>query len=190
MGDHPDLHLYIPDEKSGMHPIAQMQKIIQEMALPPFEAPFKVFILDQAEKMLPTSSNALLKTLEEPAQDTYFFLLSNHPEQLLPTLRSRLYPITFDTEGQPTFAIEPYIELVQQGDWVALLEALPALEEQDPHPIFESLLCWAARDPQLFLRCSTWVSDAEKALAHNIKLTTVLQNLFLLIDKSLFKGRI
>lgn len=96
-GTHPDIHTYHPEGKSGMHPIAAMHQLIQEIALPPFEAPVKVFIIDETERMLPSSSNALLKTLEEPPPDTILILLTSQPEQLLPTIISRCRKVPFFT---------------------------------------------------------------------------------------------
>ena len=60
--NHPDLHIYLPEGKSATHPIENIRKLIDEVALPPYEAPVKVFIIHDAHQMLPTSSNALLKT--------------------------------------------------------------------------------------------------------------------------------
>ena len=55
----------------------------------------KVAIIANAEKMGDSSRNALLKTLEEPPEDTYFILTSSSPDALLPTIRSRLRPHRF-----------------------------------------------------------------------------------------------
>lgn len=94
-GQPPDLHLYIPSGKAHLHAIETIHQLQEEIALPPYEAPVKVFILDEAERMLPTSSNALLKTLEEPPEDSYIILISSHAEEMLPTLLSRCTPIRF-----------------------------------------------------------------------------------------------
>jgi DNA polymerase III subunit delta' len=93
--EHPDIHLILPDPKSDQHPVATLRQLIQEAGLPPFEAPVKVFIIHDAEKMLPASSNALLKTLEEPPPHTHFILLSSQIELLLPTIISRCCKIPF-----------------------------------------------------------------------------------------------
>ncbi|MBS0620433.1 MAG: AAA family ATPase [Verrucomicrobia bacterium] len=94
-GNHPDLHVLRPEGKSGTHPIENIRKLIEEVSLPPFEAPVKVFILEDAHQMLPASSNALLKTLEEPHAHSYFILLSSSPESLLPTITSRCRKVSF-----------------------------------------------------------------------------------------------
>ncbi|MBT8485036.1 MAG: AAA family ATPase [Phycisphaerales bacterium] len=49
----------------------------------------KVFIIDEAELIDTNGQNALLKTLEEPPPGTYIFLITDRPERLLPTIRSR-----------------------------------------------------------------------------------------------------
>lgn len=57
----------------------------------------KVFILLDAETMNAESSNALLKTLEEPPPDTLLILTTTQPDQLLPTLVSRCQLIRFQS---------------------------------------------------------------------------------------------
>jgi len=89
----PDLHIYKPE--NDHHPVETIRQMIAEIGMPPFEAPYKVFIIHDADKMLPASSNTLLKTLEEPPDDTYIFLLSAQPERLLPTIVSRCHKIVF-----------------------------------------------------------------------------------------------
>lgn len=50
----------------------------------------KIVVVHQAESMTLGASNALLKTLEEPADNVLILLLSDTPSRLLPTIRSRL----------------------------------------------------------------------------------------------------
>lgn len=88
-GTHPDLHIYRPEGKIGMHSIAAMRSLIEEVYLPPYESERKVFIIYHADRMLSYSANALLKTFEEPSLETVIILLSSSPELLLPTILSR-----------------------------------------------------------------------------------------------------
>jgi len=92
---HPDLHFLRPEGKAELHTIEAIRTLIEEASFPPFEAPCKVFILYAADRMLPASSNALLKTLEEPQTNTYFFLLTSHEGAILPTITSRTRKIPF-----------------------------------------------------------------------------------------------
>jgi len=95
LGDHPDLHRYKVEGKTGMHSIASMRTMVKEFYFHSYEGGWKVFVIEDAERMLPTSSNALLKSFEEPPKDTCIVLLSSHPELLLPTIVSRCRKIHF-----------------------------------------------------------------------------------------------
>ncbi len=55
----------------------------------------KVFIIDEAEMLDGVSQNALLKTLEEPPQNTYIVLVTSRPDRLLPTVHSRCQLVRF-----------------------------------------------------------------------------------------------
>ncbi len=55
----------------------------------------KVFVVEEAETMNAAAQNALLKTLEEPAGRTLIILLTDAPESLLPTIRSRCQTFQF-----------------------------------------------------------------------------------------------
>jgi len=92
---HPDLHELYPEGKSVMHSIISILGMIEEVHFPPFEAPVKVFIIHDAHRMLPTSSNALLKTLEEPPSNSIFILLSSKPKEMLSTVVSRCRQVSF-----------------------------------------------------------------------------------------------
>lgn len=94
-GNHPDIHIYRPEGKLAMHSINAMRQLSEEVWLPPYEAERKVFIVHDADRMLPYSANALLKTFEEPALDTIIILLSSAPELLLPTIMSRCRTLYF-----------------------------------------------------------------------------------------------
>lgn len=61
----------------------------------PYEAKARFFIIDDADKMNDESSNALLKTLEEPPSTSYIFLITSRPDSLLPTIRSRCQTLRF-----------------------------------------------------------------------------------------------
>jgi DNA polymerase III delta prime subunit len=138
---HPDVHIYLPEGKSGMHSIDNMRQFIDEMPLPPFVAPVKVFIIDEAERMLPTSSNALLKTCEEPPPDTCIILLSSEPEALLPTILSRCRKVIFTTT-RPLSEQQALIDLLsRQKSYPELLQALTDLESLQPKEE-ESIAKW------------------------------------------------
>jgi DNA polymerase-3 subunit delta' len=55
----------------------------------------RIIIIDSAEAMNPQAANSLLKALEEPPPDAYFFLIAPSPQHVLPTLRSRAQVVKF-----------------------------------------------------------------------------------------------
>ena len=73
-------------------PIRHLDK---EANFRPYEGNARVFIIDDAERMNEASSNALLKTLEEPPATTHLILITSRPASLLPTIRSRCQAIRF-----------------------------------------------------------------------------------------------
>jgi DNA polymerase-3 subunit delta' len=92
---HPDVLHFRPEGKTYMHPIASIRTLLEDASFPPFEASLKIFIIEDVERMLPSSSNALLKTLEEPHAHCRFLLVSSHPEEVLPTIASRSCHVPF-----------------------------------------------------------------------------------------------
>ncbi len=87
----------LPGELVGLY-VSQMQ-ILRRMAFArPAMSKRKVFIIGAAEDLVSQeasteAANALLKVLEEPPTDTVFVLTANDPDELLPTIRSRLLPV-------------------------------------------------------------------------------------------------
>lgn len=59
----------------------------------------RAVIIDQAHLLNPQASNALLKSIEEPAPGNHFFLMTSNPSALLPTIRSRSQVFRFAALG-------------------------------------------------------------------------------------------
>lgn len=181
-GNHPDLHVYSPEEKSELYSIAVVRSMIDEMALPPFEAARKVFILVDAEKMLPSQSNALLKTLEEPPGDAVIFLLSNHPEALLPTIRSRCTPFQFEKTKESGLEIGLLLDYAFQKDYAPLMQLLEEMAEELEKMKIEQLLeplFAAAIVKRPFKKVSQLVEEASLAEQHNVKRKNLILNFLL-----------
>lgn len=90
---HADVHLVAAE--GGQIVVDQVRGIREEAARAPFEGRTKVFILDEAERLNPAAANALLKVLEEPVGHALFVLMTDAPEDLLPTVVSRCRRIDF-----------------------------------------------------------------------------------------------
>ena len=69
-------------------------EILRKLSLKAYGNGYKVMVIWQPEKMNADCANKLLKILEEPSDKTVFLLVSEHPEQLLSTIRSRVQAIS------------------------------------------------------------------------------------------------
>jgi DNA polymerase-3 subunit delta' len=83
--------------KANTIKVNSIREIRRESSLSAFGKGKKVFIIIDAETMNDESSNAILKTLEEPHEDTLLILTTSNPDALLPTLVSRCQHIRFDS---------------------------------------------------------------------------------------------
>src|SRR5215213_4514063 len=94
-GSHPDLTWVTP---SGAHEMLRRdveESVVAAAARTPFEAGWRVFVLERADTMNDETANSLLKTLEEPASFVVAILLTDRPTQVLPTIRSRCQAVRF-----------------------------------------------------------------------------------------------
>lgn len=92
-GSHPDFHMIEPEK--GMIRRGEIEDLIKEMSTSPFESKRKVFIIDDSDLMNIESKNTILKTLEEPPSYVNIILISGNPNNLLPTILSRVENIKF-----------------------------------------------------------------------------------------------
>lgn len=125
VGTHPDFRLIEPlegaeGEEGGRTAgrgiaIAQVRDLEDFVALSTHHRGPRVIIIHPAEGMNPAAANALLKTLEEPTENTVFLLVSHQPQQLLPTVRSRCRQIAM-----------PLPDAAQARDWLVAQEVSDA----------------------------------------------------------------
>lgn len=94
---HPDVYIVRPQEKSEIIKIEQIREIIADVMQTSQQGGYRIVIIEPAEGMNVASSNALLKTLEEPPAKVLFILISHQLNALLPTIRSRCQTISFTT---------------------------------------------------------------------------------------------
>lgn len=92
-GNHPDIHKVEPDGLSIKK--QQIQSLQEEFSKKGVESSRKVYMISDADKMSVSAANSLLKFLEEPNSQTTAFLLTEQPQQLLPTILSRCQILSF-----------------------------------------------------------------------------------------------
>ncbi len=87
---HPDIAWLDPAGKSRTIKVKPMrEEIIQPMESTSYSGGWKVGVITGADRMQTEAANAFLKSLEEPTPKTLFFLLTDRPDALLPTIISR-----------------------------------------------------------------------------------------------------
>lgn len=88
-GNHPDL-VYVTHEKPNSIGVDDIREQINDtIMIRPYSSYYKIYIVDDAEKMTAQAQNALLKTMEEPPSYAVILLLTTNQEAFLPTILSR-----------------------------------------------------------------------------------------------------
>ena len=88
-----------PYERARGIKVDQVRAMQRRLNTRPTLGDKRVVIIDPADDMEVSASNALLKSLEEPPEGTYFMLVAHSPARLLPTIRSRCRTIRFAALG-------------------------------------------------------------------------------------------
>lgn len=108
--------LFLSYEASDWIKIDAVRALQQKIYLPPHRGRAKVILIYPADLLTVATANALLKLLEEPPADTYFFLIAHRADRLLATLRSRCHNLPIHT---PSFS--------ETQTWCNAQEISPAL---------------------------------------------------------------
>lgn len=128
--------------KQGMIYASEGDEIIRKLNLKTFESDYKVMIIWHPEKMHESCANHLLKIIEEPPAQTLFLLISDQPEEIIGTIRSRVQrvpvpPLTVDdlqqAATQKLNLDAQQISLwsrMAQGSWSKLIGLVEQNDEQ------------------------------------------------------------
>ena len=88
-GNHPDV-IYVTHEKPASIGVDDVRRQINDtVSIKPYSGGYKLYIVDEAQKMTVQAQNALLKTIEEPPAYVVILLLTSNEEIFLPTILSR-----------------------------------------------------------------------------------------------------
>lgn len=114
---HPDLR-WVATEDAAFIVVDQVRAVSDFLVQRPQRGPRKLVVIDEAERMNPNAANALLKSLEEPPEESFVVLVTSASERLLPTVRSRCQSIVVPAPDDETATQW----LVQQGIDLAVAE--------------------------------------------------------------------
>ena len=84
----PDIK-YVTYEKSGIGVDEIREQINDDICIKPYSSKYKIYIVDDSEKMTVQAQNALLKTIEEPPEYAIIILLTTNADTFLQTILSR-----------------------------------------------------------------------------------------------------
>ncbi len=87
--NHPDIIRIIHEKPNTISVDDIRQQLCGDIMIKPYKGPYKIYIVDEAEKMNVQAQNALLKTIEEPPAYAVILLLTTNAESFLPTILSR-----------------------------------------------------------------------------------------------------
>ena len=143
---HPDIHFMEPEKKSRVIDVDTVHRLVDAVSLASLEGGWKAGVVNFADRFNQSAANAFLKTLEEPPEKTLFILMSDSPEQLLPTIISRCQRIDLNDArsnglpGEWALKVEtviaragkgPIARAGAAGKLAGMLEELKALAEEE-----------------------------------------------------------
>ncbi len=103
----PDI-IYVSHEKPNTLGVDDIRKQVNDdIVLKPYSSRYKVYIIDEAEKMNIQAQNALLKTIEEPPAYAVIILLTTNADGFLPTILSRC--VRLDLKAVPDKEIRQFL---------------------------------------------------------------------------------
>lgn len=98
--DHPDV-IWVSHEKPNVISVGEIrEQIVNTVEIMPYKGPYKIYIVDEAEKMNAAAQNAILKTIEEPPEYAIIMLLTNNLDKMLPTILSRCITLNLKPVGE------------------------------------------------------------------------------------------
>ena len=120
-GNQPDL-IYVTHEKASIGVDEIRIQLNNDILIKPYSSPYKIYIIDEAEKMTEQAQNALLKTIEEPPAYAIILLLTTSLGKLLPTIQSRC--VNLELRVVPEKDIKEFLmEKKQIPDYLAEISA-------------------------------------------------------------------
>ncbi len=130
------------ENKQGIINTKESSSVIRKLTLKSYESEYKILIMWLPELMNATAANKLLKLIEEPPAGTVFILVSETPEDVLPTIQSRAQMIRVSRMSDETIrkALKERFEIgdelvddavrMANGDYNKALAAIKTDEQQ------------------------------------------------------------
>lgn len=153
-GEHPDVFELDAASNSSVEDI---RHIVENVSYQPIMSRYKVYIIDEVHSISKDAFNALLKTLEEPPSFVAFILATTEPQQILPTILSRVQRFDFSKVSER--------DLIRNMEWVLHSEKIDY--EPEALKLIASLSDGGVRDSLSLLEKACSYCD-EKVTAEDI----------------------
>lgn len=125
-GAHPDIN-YLATDRVQIS-IEEVRQLVSKASMASSMSPYRVMIIEDADRMTERTSNVLLKELEEPSDKTIWILCAPSVSELLPTIRSRTRNINLRLPS-----VEEVAQLLHQRDGVSMETALVCARQAQNH---------------------------------------------------------
>ncbi|OOL26933.1 DNA polymerase III subunit delta', partial [Rhodococcus rhodochrous] len=141
-GTHPDVTVLATEAVS--YRIEDVRALVEAGQSTPATGRWRIFLMEDADRMTERATNVLLKAIEEPPARTIWMLCAPSPADVLPTVRSRCRLITLSIP-----AVEQVAELLHRRDGLDRETALTTARISQSHVGMARRL---ARDPEALER--------------------------------------
>ena len=142
----------------------EIKEVIEFLGKKPLESERSIVIIEDIEKMNESAANALLKTLEEP-NEGLFILITQRPEKLLSTIRSRCQLVPFKRLND-----KQVNKIIEENEIVEEIDTFP--QER-----IDELISFSYGSPGQYLKNLEYWLDISSTLSHKleIKLTNPIE---------------
>ncbi len=198
--------LLLNQEESSIK-IKNVRDLIQELTYTPYENTARYVFFWQAEKTTLPAQNALLKTIEEPPQNTFLYLLTQYPHKLLPTIQSRsrvvvfnekqIFSNTFSNTSNPDVSdtvqkIATTFSQPQQSNYTHFIEIATSYKKKEDALSFLEDLIIFYRNESTFPNYQSIllikkILSTKTNIEHNSNPQLALEQLFFSVKKSVTK---
>ena len=121
-GNQPDVKWIIHEKPASIGVEDVRTQVNNDIQIKPYSSKYKIYIIDEAEKMTVQAQNALLKTIEEPPEYAVIMLLTSNADSLLPTIQSRC--VRLDLKVVDDSLVKKYLmERLHVPDYQAEIDA-------------------------------------------------------------------
>lgn len=157
------LNVYFIEPDGDVIKKGQIEDLLYEYSMTSLEGGTRIYIINQADKMNTAAANSLLKFLEEPRGDDVTILITEKPQALLDTIKSRSQMVSFKPINkqylidylikkginpkiafilsQITGNVDKALELINDGEIIDVIELIEKINEamykgQDVYAVF------------------------------------------------------